>query len=350
MVLNELFQLLDAISLTLTIVVLASTLGIIFLYYKYNNGIIFRLGICFITFGSYIAIAVDVFNYTSFLGSLQRPFMAFAALVAILLVGFIGIYLNKTLLYPINKLIKLNQNLAIGDLSLDVEELSFSDEIGQLYQASKEMTSFLRPRFEVISDISAQLSASAQEIASSAEEINASSEEISSISQQMAKSSQEQMGRVNIVLKNAEGLKFEFNSKMQEINKANELIEGITNQINMLALNASIEAARAGQYGRGFAVVAENIRKLAQETRESVKTISTNVKVFQESLEVSIDNINNSIHTIVAVSEEHVSGTEETSAATEEQAATMQELAAAAQELTNMAETLEKQTTSFRLK
>lgn len=86
------------------------------------------------------------------------------------------------------------------------------------------------------------------------------------------------------------------NASAQEIRKVTEIIAGISNQTNLLALNASIEAARAGENGRGFAVVAEQIRELADQSRESTEHINQIVNGL-------IDNSNISVETARIVSE-----------------------------------------------
>ena len=79
------------------------------------------------------------------------------------------------------------------------------------------------------------------------------------------------------------------NKSAQKIRTATEIIAGISSQTNLLALNASIEAARAGEHGRGFAVVAEEIRALADQSRESTEQIENVVSALLDNSDVSVE-------------------------------------------------------------
>lgn len=116
---------------------------------------------------------------------------------------------------------------------------------------------------------------------------------------------------------------------LEKINSISEFISSVANQSNMLGLNAAIEAARAGELGRGFSVVADEIRKLANQSKETVPEI----KVLTEE-------IKNKIGAVDKESRESLTASEEQASATEEIAASVQELSAMTNKLDNIAKDL----------
>ena len=134
---------------------------------------------------------------------------------------------------------------------------------------------------------------------------------------------------------------------MIEITTASKLIQTIADQVNMLALNASTEAARAGEYGRGFSVVADNIRNLAENSKQASTEINSVIAVLSDSLQKMIDFISLDIQKMATIADNVAAGTEEASASTEEQSATMQEMSASAQELAQLAIDLEQVISQF---
>lgn len=192
-----------------------------------------------------------------------------------------------------------------------------------------------------------------------------------------------------------------LNEDMKEIKNITNLIAGISEQTNLLSLNAAIEAARAGEAGRGFAVVAEEVKKLADQSKDASVMISSIIQRIQTKTEITVDAANrsssivgkqmeavyetdNSFKTIFssmeaisqmikevenslkvvldsktlvmstmenvsAVSEEAAATSEEVAASTEEQIASAQALSALAEELSSMAEELEKTISQFKI-
>ncbi len=90
----------------------------------------------------------------------------------------------------------------------------------------------------------------------------------------------------------------QLNERAQDINHIMGVISDIADQTNLLALNAAIEAARAGEAGRGFAVVADEVRKLAEKTMTSTLDVSNAIHAIQESTDKSMTAVDNAVQRI----------------------------------------------------
>lgn len=183
-----------------------------------------------------------------------------------------------------------------------------SNEVGLMLNSINDEMDRLNKSIEGISATTEELSASTQETASSTEEMNATSSEIDDAVNSIASKAQEGAVKVNGISKMAEEMhknaetskgnaveiygrtKNELQSAIEQskavdqINTLSEAILEISSQTNLLALNAAIEAARAGEAGKGFAVVAEEIRKLAEDSKNTVTKIQEVTRIIFEAV------------------------------------------------------------------
>ena len=107
---------------------------------------------------------------------------------------------------------------------------------------------------------------------------------------------QEQNDLIQVILQSVNSLEITMNqlrTSSQKISEIVGLVTGIADQTNLLALNASIEAARAGEHGKGFAVVAEEVRKLAEETKNAVQNVSHLIKETESNITTMSNSVIN---------------------------------------------------------
>ena len=305
------------------------------------------------------------------------------SLLTLIAIGFVGVLFARSLSKPITNLSDIMKNLAGGDLTMEVPFVDRADEIGdmarnvQIFKDNaietnrmredqkerqernevekkammEDMASTLEKDVgDIVSDVSRsaermqetakmlsdaahsndnksnavasaaeQASSNINSVASAAEELTVSISEISSQVSQSANIAAEAKQKAHKTSENVQTLV----EASQKIGEVVVLISDIAEQTNLLALNATIEAARAGEAGKGFAVVASEVKSLANQTANATEDISKQISDIQEATEDSDKSIQDILEVIERIDE--ISGT--VAAAVEEQGAATAEIA-----------------------
>ncbi len=252
-------------------------------------------------------------------------------LAATLLTLVCALLLTRSIVKPIDEALQAAERIAEGDLTRTIETQGH-DEAARLLRAMAKMQNKLRDTLQLIAGSATQLASAAEELnsvtdesarglqqqnneieqaATAVTEMTSAVEEVARNAVSTSEASKEAtrsagdgrdlvmetvsaIERMSVDVQGTADLIGNLAEESRDIGKVLDVIRGLADQTNLLALNAAIEAARAGEAGRGFAVVADEVRALAHRTQQSTSEIERMIGSIQGGTEQAVNSMRNS--------------------------------------------------------
>ena len=268
---------------------------------------------------------------------LARNLTVMLSAVALVVGLVVAFWVTHSITAPISQAVDVANRLSDGDLNVRIEIRS-NDETGKLLVAMQNMVNKMKNMIGEVMASADQLSKTASQLSVSSKQVANGSQQQSEATSSMAASLEEmtvsinqvtdnalsareaslhsgemseqgagvihdavlEMGKIEVSVKGFSSIIQSLEQQSNEISAIVNVIKEIADQTNLLALNAAIEAARAGEQGRGFAVVADEVRKLAERTSKSTQEIGSMIEKIQSGTREAVTSIESGVSTVIS--------------------------------------------------